>query len=158
MSRYLPEELLVLVVLNSLLCNEDCKEMFGTIVGVSKRLKDIAYSSMRHVDLTFDKRIVDTRPFASLRNLATLKLGGCTQVSDVSSLGALTNLQELNIERTHVSDVSSLGAMTKLQRLHLKGTQVSDMSPLGALTNLQELNISVIDVNLDHLANPTWKN
>jgi Leucine Rich repeats (2 copies) len=70
-----------------------------------------------------------------------------TQVSDLSSLSSLTQLQYLNLSRTQISDLSSLSSLTQLQYLNLSGTQISDLSSLSSLTQLQYLNLSRTQVS-----------
>ena len=91
-------------------------------------------------------QVSDVSALAALTNLQQLDLWN-TQVSDVSALAALTNLQQLDLSGTQVSDVSALAALTNLQQLDLSGTQVSDVSALAALTNLQQLNLSYTQVS-----------
>ena len=70
-----------------------------------------------------------------------------TQVSDISVLGGLTNLQELDLYNTSVSDISVLRNLTNLKTLDLSGTQVSDISALESLTNLEKLYLSYTQVS-----------
>jgi hypothetical protein len=51
---------------------------------------------------------------------------GNTQVSDLSPLAELKNLETLNLDNTQVSDLSSLAELKNLYKLHLYNTQVSD--------------------------------
>jgi Leucine Rich repeats (2 copies) len=70
-----------------------------------------------------------------------------TQVSDLSSLSSLTQLQYLNLSGTQISDLSSLSSLTQLQYLNLSGTQISDLSSLSSLTQLQYLNLSETQIS-----------
>ncbi|MEZ4684028.1 MAG: leucine-rich repeat domain-containing protein [Caldilineaceae bacterium] len=96
--------------------------------------------------------LLDVRPNDAAewmyRHVDSLNLGGAaglylssTQVSDVSALAGLTNLQQLDLSYTQVSDVSALAGLTNLQQLDLSYTQVSDVSALAGLTNLQQLDL-----------------
>ena len=69
------------------------------------------------------------------------------EVSDVSALAQLSNLQQLNLSSTQVSDVSALAQLSNLQQLDLSRTQVSDVSALAQLSNLQELYLSSTQVS-----------
>ena len=60
-----------------------------------------------------------------------------TQVSDLSPLAALHQLEVLELNNTPVSDLSPLAALHQLERLELHNTQVSDYSPLAHLTELR---------------------
>ncbi|MDI9432527.1 MAG: P-loop NTPase fold protein [Planctomycetota bacterium] len=83
-------------------------------------------------------QVSDVTLLAALTNLQRLDLDG-TQISGVTPLAALTNLQLLDLDGTRVSDVTPLAALTNLQWLDLRDTQVRDVTPLAALTNLQWL-------------------
>ncbi|MBL7817984.1 MAG: hypothetical protein JNL70_23445 [Saprospiraceae bacterium] len=56
-----------------------------------------------------------------------------TQVSDLSPLKDLVNLQGLRIYNTQVSDLNPLKELVNLQQLWIYNTQVSDLSPLKGL-------------------------
>ena len=80
------------------------------------------------------------------KNLWELGLTG-TQVSDVSPLSGLINLQRLYFGETKVRDVSPLSGLINLQKLYLTFIQVRDVSPLSGLINLRELNLSANSVS-----------
>ena len=63
---------------------------------------------------------------------------------DISSLSALTSLQELILHGALVTgDLSSLNALASLQKLSLHYTQVTgDISSLSALTSLHIIDLS----------------
>jgi internalin A len=91
-------------------------------------------------------QVSDLSPLAGLENLQSLVLSG-TQVSDLSPLAGLENLQGLYLSGTQVSDLSPLAGLENLQELNLSGTQVSDLSPLAGLENLQWLYLSGTQVS-----------
>jgi len=61
--------------------------------------------------------------------LRWLGLGG-NQISDISSLAKLTNLENLYLYSNKISDISTLANLTNLQWLGLYHNQISDISPL----------------------------
>jgi Leucine-rich repeat (LRR) protein len=69
------------------------------------------------------------------------------QISDLSPLAGLTNLQELYLHNNQVSDLSPLAGLTNLQELSLYWNQINDLSPLAGLTNLQELSLFCNQIN-----------
>src|SRR4028118_418873 len=95
-------------------------------------------SSMTTLDL--GSRITDISSLGSLTNLTTLNLNS-NQITDISSLGSLTNLTTLNLDNNQISDISFLGSLTNLTTLNLDNNQISDISFLGSLTNLTTLNL-----------------
>ncbi len=62
-----------------------------------------------------------------------------TQISNLSPLASLTELEELDCSWTNVSDLSPLASLTALQYLDFRKTDVSDLSPLASLTALKKL-------------------
>ena len=69
------------------------------------------------------------------------------QVSDISSLSDLTNLQVLSFYDNQVSDISSLSDLTNLEGLSFSINQVSDISSLSDLTNLESLSFNINQVS-----------
>ncbi len=61
------------------------------------------------------------------------------QISDVSPLEELVNLENLNLVSNQITDVSPLAKLTNLRILDLKNNQITDVSPLAGLVNLQFL-------------------
>ncbi|MEG4456864.1 leucine-rich repeat domain-containing protein [Microcoleus sp. N9_A1] len=94
-------------------------------------------SSMTELNLSL-KAITDISSLGSLTNLTTLYLG-LNNITDISSLGSLTNLTELDLNSNYISDISFLGSLTNLTTLHLNNTDIADISFLGSLTNLTTL-------------------
>ncbi len=90
-------------------------------------------------------QVSDISPLQGLVNLEELDLID-NEVSDLSPLQALVNLKELDLSYNQVSDLSSLQAIANLNSLHLRGNQVSDISPLQALVNLKELDLRFNEV------------
>ena len=74
-------------------------------------------------------------------SLRSLNLGSCG-VTDVTSLGAMTELQTLDLSSNAVSDISPLAGCAALQTLNLSGCHVSDLSAVASLTGLQSLDLS----------------
>jgi internalin A len=97
-------------------------------------------SSMTELDLC-NTGISDISSLGSLTNLTTLYLGR-NQITDISFLGSLTNLTTLNLCRNQITDFSSLGSLTNLTTLNLGYNQITDISFLGSLTNLTTLDLN----------------
>lgn len=88
---------------------------------------------------------LDTQPYQALETLPEriTQAEGVTfidlfrtQVSDVSALSGLKDLQVLYLNHTQVSDVSALYGLTGLQDLDLSNTNVSDLRGLRGLSAL----------------------
>ena len=80
-------------------------------------------------------------------NLTTLDLWGKWhtngQISDVSPLASLTNLNELNLDDNQISDVSPLASLTNLTYLHLGGNPLSQESIDIHVPNLKSQGVDV---------------
>ncbi|MEG3984873.1 leucine-rich repeat domain-containing protein [Microcoleus sp. T3B2] len=97
-------------------------------------------SSMTKLDIN-SNRITDISSLGSLTNLTTLDLSN-NQITDISFLGSLTNLTTLSLYFNGITDISFLGSLTNLTTLELSINQITDISFLGSLTNLTTLNLN----------------
>jgi len=88
----------------------------------------------------YTNQISDLSPLAELTNLQVLRLYN-NQISNLNPLEWLTNLQFLYIDNNQINDLSPLAGLTNLQKLWLNNNQICDLSPLVDLTNLQELEL-----------------
>jgi internalin A len=88
----------------------------------------------------------DLSPLKDLLQLQQLYLFD-TQVSDLNPLKNLQQLQQLDVFNTRVSDLSPLKDLKQLQQLDVSSTQVSDLSPLKGLQQLQQLDVSSTQVS-----------
>ncbi len=86
-------------------------------------------------------QVSDLSPLTDLNNLEVLNFNS-THVIDLSALTDLSNLEVLNFNSTQVSDLSPLTELKNLKLLFLGNTKVSDLSPLAELKNLTSLFLS----------------
>ena len=70
-----------------------------------------------------------------------------TQVSDITSLAAMTGMTRLDLANTQVSDITPLAAMTGMTTLLLTNTQVSDITPLAGVTGMTWLTLANTQVS-----------
>lgn len=82
----------------------------------------------------------------NLSNLTVLVMRGESFLTDISPLGALTQLVELDLSWVGASDISVLAGLTNLQSLDLEGVWIRDLSPLAGLANLTTLTLGSDDV------------
>ena len=82
--------------------------------------------------------ITDVSPLVGLTNLEELSLDG-NQITEISPLAGLTKLEHLWIRDNKISDLSPLAGLTNLEVLHLGKNNITDLSPLKGLTQLEEL-------------------
>ena len=60
-------------------------------------------------------------------------------ISDISALSGLSNLEFLVLSANNISDISTLSGLSNLEFLGLWENNISDISTLSGLTNLQTL-------------------
>jgi len=75
-----------------------------------------------------------------LTRLTTLYLDN-TDVSDLSPIKSLPNLQILHADSTPIFDISPVSSLPKLERLHLNGSQVRDLSPVRHLHRMEAASV-----------------
>jgi Leucine-rich repeat (LRR) protein/GTPase SAR1 family protein len=95
-------------------------------------------NALKKLYLNEQQELSDLSPLSGLSNLQIFSCES-TQVNDLSPLSGLSNLQVLGCGRTQVSDLGPLSGLRNLQLLRCFATQVSDLGPLSGLTNLQGL-------------------
>lgn len=86
-------------------------------------------------------QVTDLTPLADLTELQGLCLFG-THVDDLTPLADLEALQWLVVAETQVNDVAPLSKLVGLQELVLAGSQVNDLTPLASLAELPILDLS----------------
>ena len=109
--------------------------------GSSEPIQDLAgfehAKNLKHFS-QFYGQISDLTPLAGLTELQYLGLVGC-QIRDITPLAGLTNLTWLDLYENDISDVSPLANLTQLQILQIYQNNISDLTPLTALTQLRNL-------------------
>ena len=86
----------------------------------------------------------DFSPIEKCVNLKKLVLSD-TNVTDISFLKNLTELEYLTIENTNPEEYDKIGCCTKLKYLHISNTDITDLSFLKNLNELERLEIVGID-------------
>jgi len=111
-------------------------EPYGGL-SVLRQIKEAKDSGATELWLSYNN-ISDITPLTGLTNLEVLSLGG-NNISDLSPLAGLTNLTRLDLWSNNISDLSPLAGLTNLTELWLYENNISDITPLAGLTNLTEL-------------------
>ena len=99
-------------------------------------------NSIKELDLS-EKGLTNISDIDSFKELTKLNLSGNVTISDISALGNLTNLEQLDLGGNNISDISVLGNLTNLEQLDLGRNYIDYIGALGGLTNLQTLDLSV---------------
>ena len=106
-------------------------------------------NGLERLDLR-SSEVVRLDPLRGLTALRELNLRGCTGLSDLQPLAALTRLEHLRLGYTRVRDLRPLAKLERLTTLDLAGTPVVDLSPLFKLPSLGKIDLKACDV--DHVA------
>ncbi len=103
-----------------------------------KRLKELT-----ELKLDWSKpKILDLTGLEKATGLTSLRLTHAYDISDITPLAKLTNLQTLAIYDNSISDISPLSELTQLRTLTILRGYIRDISPLANLTQLTELTIA----------------
>ena len=86
-------------------------------------------------------QISDLSPLRSLTELNTLSINN-NQIIDISVLQSLTKLRYLDLSDNQISDVSTLSFLKGLTILRLSDNKISDVSHLQSLTELEYLGLN----------------
>ena len=87
------------------------------------------------------------RELVTLTNLESLTLRG-TGITRLAEIGNFPNLRTLSLgENRNLDDLSGLGEMKNLVELDLSGTNVSDFSELQNLSSLESLDLDYISLD-----------
>ncbi len=67
---------------------------------------------------------------------------GSNEISDLTPLAGLTQLEDLKLPNNQISDLSALAGLAGLYGLYLPNNQISDLSALAGLAELHFLRLS----------------
>lgn len=105
--------------------------------------------TLKTLDISNNPQLSDLSPLASLPNLEEL-IAYDTAVCDLTHLVNHPSLRKITLSDAPVTDVSPLATIPTLEMAWLYGTPVADVSCLAALPNLQDLNLrktQVVDLS-----------
>ena len=105
-----------------------------------QRLKGLEHAVNLRGLFVIRSEVSDLTPLAGLENLQVLKLN-YNRITDISPLSGLVNLQRLQLHNNQIVDISPLAGLIGLRDLRMKSNEVVDISPLSGLVNLQYLQL-----------------
>jgi len=91
-------------------------------------------------------QISDISPLSGLNNMQKLDLSR-NQIKNLSAISGMSQLRELNLHGNRISNVSVLAEFTQLENLVLRLNQISDISALAGLTKLTRLMLNENQIN-----------
>lgn len=86
--------------------------------------------------------IDDISSLGTLVNLTQLDVSGNREISDVSAIANMKKLKQLNISNNKIQDISAVSELENLEFIELSGNQIQDLPDLSKLTNVYSLDIS----------------
>nr|MDO8112040.1 leucine-rich repeat domain-containing protein [Candidatus Sigynarchaeota archaeon] len=104
----------------------------------------------------------DITPLGPLTNLVELDLHWC-QITDLAPLANLRNLQDLDLHDNHIFHIEALRGLTQLDYLDLDQNIITDLRPLQGLTNLRTLCLGrytdnpIGSLTAEMYGNPYWE-
>jgi len=123
---------------------------------LNKPTEDLLESDIKKItNLNLPREISDLSGIENLTNLQLLNLDGNFKITDLTPLENLTNLQTLYLDNCQsIKSLNPLKNLTNLKTLNLAVSNISDISALKNLTNLQDLNLAENQINnIDSLKN-----
>jgi internalin A len=114
---------------------------FGYVAGI-KNISGLEHcSNLKVLRLHDTVEITDISPLSGLINLETLDLRG-NRITDISPLSGLANLRYLDLSNNRIKDISPLSGLKNLRDLYLFDNRITDKSSLSGLINLETLGLS----------------
>ena len=98
----------------------------------------------------YNQNITDVRALSGM-NLTHLGIG-YNPIVDVSPLRGMTKLKYLNICCVKTGDLSSIGALKNLETLAIAGMPVKSLGALAELSSLKEINLFGVEADFSPLA------
>ncbi len=157
MAGYLNSDALKGLSLEGISCNaESPLELAKIYPGVSG-LKEVRFlSGINNLDgldqyqnlesLTFDGlNISDIKTLASRKNLKSLTLINCDNISDFSVLSVMQGLESLSVESEGIRDTGFTAGLTNLKSFSITDAKILSVNDLKALTGLTSLTIDNCD-------------
>lgn len=107
-----------------------------------QRIADTEADGKHGLNLSDLKNLSDLPPeIATITGLKRLHLSD-TNLTDISLLAGLGNLEYLSMNNVPIRDISPLSRLTRLVDLSISRTWVFDLTPIAGLSRIQQLNLS----------------
>jgi len=86
--------------------------------------------------------VSDLSPLGSLANLKEIDMRDAVTPTSLSFLSSLNNLEKIDFQNTAIADISALQGKTTLTHINLRQTDVTNISALEGMTQLLFLNLN----------------
>ena len=108
--------------------------------GCAKSVEISAIEEAIRLELEKPKGELTQEHYLGLKKLSVYRTG--RPVTDISLLGEMPNLEELDFAGGEISDPAPLAKLTKLWHLQINECKLQDLSALSGLDSLEELSAS----------------
>ena len=102
------------------------------------RIKEAKDNQSKELSVWRSANISDISPLAGLDNLETLSLVG-HDITDIEPISRLANLVDLDLSWNYITDLNPLKGLIQLESLKLSSNRISSIESLKGLTKLQGL-------------------
>ncbi|MBN1362030.1 MAG: leucine-rich repeat domain-containing protein [Sedimentisphaerales bacterium] len=102
-------------------------------------------ANLSELDVPFND-ISDLSPLAGLTELDSIVINN-NQIGDVSALSGLTKLTHLDVHDNQISSISALSGLTNLQTLVIRLNPISDLGPMSEMSDLRDLDVHLAEVS-----------
>lgn len=100
------------------------------------------FTGLERLELHGSDDLTDIKDLASLKNLKSLSMEYCPNLTDFSVFFTMSGLTELRLDLEHVKDISFVNSMPQLERFALDDSQCISIAPLSSCENLKELSLT----------------
>ena len=119
------------------LYNTDMIDLTGTTITDLSILENLVDLQVLYIS----NSNVDISTISKLTSITELYLDGMSELTDITPLANLTNLEAIILNNTKVKDISILKNMTNLKHLEVQNTLVTDISCLKELSDIVYVNL-----------------
>jgi len=102
-------------------------------------VKNLTHINVRDADL--EGNITSLEGVQSFIKLESIILGDGQNISDISPLGELTNLERISLRNNSITDISALSGLNNLDTVFLGQNDITDISVLENCTELRQLSL-----------------
>ncbi len=128
----------------------------NAIDGYIRNLSDLeVMGSLSSINFVNEAALADFKIFESLQSLRSLTLNNCAiDNNDLQQITKAKSLEIVKLDNNQITDISALVSLDNLQNLSLSSNQISDLTPLEVITSIRDLDLSSNKIsNIESLSN-----
>lgn len=90
----------------------------------------------------YETPVEDLAVLENLSNLVELAIYGNADAKNIETVGKLTKLRDLGMQKCGIEDIGFLKGLTELRGVNLNGNRVTDITPLAGLSKLERVGLA----------------